>query len=130
MFFRQFPKGPRGWGKALSNRDDPTRSGGAVSDDAVGPLMLDLSPSSSSMRVAIPAPSKGGSERAQAQPLKIQPPPSVTTQVKPALAERPQTTEALASEAPRLHTDGSEEPRIEDLDAGFDSLLEESERNA
>jgi hypothetical protein len=127
MFARQSPKNTERWSHAPSNRDGPTSSGSAISDDAVGPLVLDLSPSSSSMRVAIPAPSKSASEPARAHPPKKQP-PSVTAQVLP--TERLRTTEALASEAPRLPTDGLEEPRLEDLDAGFDSLLEEHDRNA
>jgi hypothetical protein len=129
MFARQSPKNPERWSHGPSNRDDPTRSGSAISDDAVDPLVLDLSPSSSSMRVAIPAPSESASEPARAHPPKKQP-PSVTAQALPALAERLQTTEALASEAPRLNMDGLEEPRLEDLDAGFDSLLEEHDRLA
>jgi hypothetical protein len=117
---------PVRWSRAPSNRGEPARSDDVTSGDGEGPLELDLSPSSSSMRVAIPAPSERGLKSAITEPSKTERGES-TAPVPPPLAEHQQASEVDTSGAPR-HTDASKEPRLEDLDAGFDALLDGADR--
>jgi hypothetical protein len=116
---------PVRWSRPPSNREEPARSGDATFGDGEGPLELDLSPSSSSMRVAIPAPSERALTLTMTAPSKTQRGES-TAPVPPPLAEQRQASVVDASEA-RRHTEALEEPRLEDLDAGFDALLDGSD---
>ena len=127
---RRFPMKWEQKDRTLSGREDRTPIGGAFSNDGVAPLVLDLSPSSSSLRAAKPLASKNASEPADPRSSKAVP-PNVAAQALPAVAERVHMREALVSDTSRHAVAVAlEEPRLEDLDAGFDALLEESDRNA
>jgi hypothetical protein len=93
------------WSRARWSGNEPTRFKAPASVEADDPLVLDLSSSSSSMPVASPC--ESGSDV-----MHLDPP-----------TEAPAST-AAAQEPP--HTDAPEEPELEELDAGFEALLEQS----
>jgi hypothetical protein len=122
---RPFSRSRDRWSREPANPREAALRRDTTRDEGNDLLVLDLS-SSSSMPAATPTPPGRTPESSSAAPPTTLP-PVAHTPVPAQSAQRCQLSEPVASEG-SWRTEAVEEPCLKDVDAGFDALLEQSDR--